>query len=51
MICAGRLNVLGRWADMVHWAEAGGVMVGDFLTATGNAWEQDLELLEMLGKR
>jgi len=49
VICGGRSRALGEWDRAVPLAGANGLMVGDYLTAKGNPFERDMELLAILG--
>ncbi len=51
IVCGGRGQTLGQWADLVFQAGAGGIMVGDYLTVPGRSRERDAELLRLLGIR
>lgn len=49
IMAAGRLEVLGQFANWIFLAGANGLMVGDFLTCPNNRPEVDRELLDLLG--
>ncbi|MDL2272700.1 biotin synthase BioB [Desulfovibrio sp. OttesenSCG-928-I05] len=51
VLCGGRGRTLGEWDRTAFPFGANGIMVGDYLTAKGNAFARDMELLDVLGVR
>ncbi len=45
VLCAGRGTTLGEWDRLATLAGGNGVMVGDYLTAKGNIFERDMQML------
>ncbi len=49
LIAGGREHVLGAWQSWLYAAGANGLMVGDYLTASGSELENDETMLRTLG--
>jgi len=49
IICGGRGQCLEEWDRSLFFAGANGLMIGDYLTAKGSAFERDMEILSTLG--
>jgi len=45
VLCGGRNTTLGEWDRLALFGAANGVMLGDYLTARGNAFDRDLAML------
>ncbi len=48
-VCGGRRQVLGEFNSMVFMAGADSLLTGNYLTATGTTYEDDLKLIEQYG--
>ncbi|RMD52383.1 MAG: biotin synthase BioB, partial [Nitrospirae bacterium] len=48
-VCGGRPNTLKQLNTMVFFAGADSMMIGNYLTTTGRAVEEDMELISDLG--
>ncbi len=48
VLCGGRSTTLGEWDRLALLGAANGVMLGDYLTARGNAFDRDLLVLREL---
>ncbi len=48
VLCGGRGGTLGEWDRLAVLAGANAIMVGDYLTAKGNALERDMRMLDDL---
>ena len=51
LVCGGRTVVLGEWQSWLFAAGANGMMTGNYLTTSGNAFAADQALLRELGLR
>ena len=49
LIAGGRGHVLGAWQSWLYAAGANGMMIGDYLTTSGAAFEADLSMMRTLG--
>lgn len=49
LIAGGRSHVLGEWQSWLYAAGANGLMIGDYLTTSGAAFETDLAMMRTLG--
>ena len=49
LIAGGRSHVLGEWQSWLYAAGANGLMIGDYLTTSGAAFEADLAMMRTLG--
>ena len=49
IVCGGRKTGLKDLHPLVFYAGASGIMTGDYLTTSGRALEEDLEMLEQIG--
>lgn len=49
LIAGGRAHVLGDWQSWLYAAGANGMMTGDYLTTSGEAFEADLAMMRTLG--
>lgn len=49
LIAGGRGHVLGEWQSWLYAAGANGLMIGDYLTTSGAAFESDLAMMRTLG--
>ena len=49
LIAGGRAHVLGAWQSWLYAAGANGMMIGDYLTTSGAAFEADLAMMRTLG--
>ena len=49
LIAGGRSHVLGEWQSWLYAAGANGMMIGDYLTTSGAAFEADLTMMRTLG--
>ena len=49
LIAGGRSHVLGEWQSWLYAAGANGMMIGDYLTTSGAAFEADLAMMRTLG--
>lgn len=49
LIAGGRSHVLGEWQNWLYAAGANGLMIGDYLTTSGAAFEADLAMMRTLG--
>lgn len=45
VLCGGRGQALGEWDRVASLTGVNGVMVGDYLTAKGNPFERDIQML------
>ena len=50
VLCGGRGAILGEWDRLAAIAGANGVMVGNYLTVSGNPLERDMRMLREVGE-
>ena len=49
VVCGGRQENIGQLQNLIFWAGASGMMIGDLLTVKGRDPQVDLDLLDDLG--